>query len=155
MPLHNIAMVSSDTFTILNNVCSGSNSKSAPAGSEINLQDISGISCSFRSLTIGKHKNQLRVHISTTSCILSISTYNIYFLSNFFKCFTTNQVFVLYIDISYSLRFCPTRSLTTEEHIPSWILVPGDWLLTHSLPAVRMKSHIVQPKTWPEGQRKR
>ena len=40
-------------------------------------------------------------------------------------------------------------SLITEEHTPSWILVPDDRLPAHGISAVWMKSLTEQPQTWP------
>lgn len=144
-------MVSLALHTILNNVCSD-------VAFDVGI-------CFFRSaihdryLRPDMHKNQLQRNSSTISCILSTNPHYIYkFLIIIFKIF---QVFLRFTILTFQtglkdfLSFIPFCSLTTEEHTPSWILVPDDGLLAYIMAAIRISSLTEQPKTWPEGHRKR
>ena len=81
-----------------------------------------------------------------------IATISILLFLLFIKIF---QVFVCFCLFTFQngLRgislLISIRSLTTEEHTPSWILVPDDGLPAHGMSAVWISSLTEQPKTWP------
>lgn len=91
LPLHDKAMVSSDTYTILNNVCPGLPIKPAACWSSKSSQDISGISCQTPvplaqvSIKIN-YVFILAQHL--VSCQLLCTIYTLFqFFKNFFKYF--------------------------------------------------------------------
>ena len=127
--------------------------------SESVLSSLRYMVCIYRYLRPDMHKNQLQRNLSTISCTLSTNHYHIcIFLIIIFKIF---QVFLCFTILTFQtglkdfVSFISFCSLTTEEHTPSWILVPDDGLLAYRMAAIRISSLTEQPKTWPEGHRKR
>ena len=78
-----------------------------------------------------------------------IATTSIFLFKKFFKYLSVfvSLLFKMVWEVFHSL--ISIRSLTTEEHTPSWILVPDDGLPAHGMSAVRISSLTEQPKTWP------
>ena len=145
-------MVSSDTYTILNNVCPGLPFKPAACWFSKKFTGYIGyILPNSRSLSTGKHKNQLRVHISTISCIMSTFMYYICSFFNFPKNFFKYFIHTRYLFFKWPFTWKKViRSLTIKEHTPSciWVLMSG-WLRIVCLP-YRLNSTLYSQKTWPE-----